>query len=103
MIVALLLVFLTSPWNAYANDYVSKLQMHAVETIKSNTPNLLPDYKTDMPQEVSLNEHHSIEAATQHSFENSEVANHLKKTAENRPYFVVDPEYDPISKNSYKS
>lgn len=98
-----ILSFMNHDLKASYKDYASQRQQKEMNITKSTSLTVVPDYKTAEPSETRFDDPHALNAATQNVFNSNEHAQTLKRTAEVRPYFVIDLEKDPIINHSKDS
>lgn len=89
--------------SAHADEHANHMQQQAASLAQTTAPESLPGFVTDTPAEASLNNVHSLEAASESATLTNDHAKDLHDMAIKRPYFVVDGEKDPIIKNSQKA
>ncbi|HUX79815.1 MAG TPA: conjugal transfer protein TraN [Alphaproteobacteria bacterium] len=89
--------------NASFKDYARERQKQIKNTTKTTAPQTIPGFQTASPPETSLDNASHLKGATESVFTNNDNAKALKHMAENRPYFLIDLDKDPLVKNSTKS
>jgi hypothetical protein len=84
-------------------DYAIERQKQSQVTTKTTPPDIVPGFQTASPPETRLDNASHLKGATESVFSNNDNAKALKRTAENRPYFLIDLDKDPLVKNSTES
>ena len=100
LLLSLLICLSSLPLGASEMGFSRKLQERFKNTGKSTNPSQVPGYKTDSPPETAYFEHNALGKANSTVFTTHKLANDVRKIAEDRPYFRIDPETDPIMKNA---
>ncbi len=99
-----IMLFLMLISNAFASyEHARRLQQHAQRGAQTTSPRTIPGFCTSTPPEVSFNDHQALESATTHVFSQNKTAKDLKTSAEERPYFKIDSERDPLISHSRAS
>jgi len=96
----LILLLPASKLRASFKEYASERQKMDKNTAKITSPHSIPGFQTPSPPETNLNHAQTLDAATARVFIQNLEAQTLKRTAENRAYFVIDLANDPLIKNS---
>ena len=86
-----------------ADNSIDNRRQEIKTLAQSKSPNTIPGFVTGSPAEASLNDVYALEDAADRAFINNKTANHVKKIAETRRYFVLDGEKDPIFVNSKRA
>jgi len=101
MIVLGFLIFLLNP--SFADDhsrFAKQRQSEGLGHFKKGKKEEVTGYKGDHPQETNFYNHGALATATGKEFQQNEHAQHYLKVAEERPFFQMDAENDPLVQNT---
>ena len=96
----LALITYASSTNAAHEDYAQKIHQQGLHNVRAPNPGIVPGFQGASPPQTAYNDLHALEAATSTVLASHETAKFVVTSAENRPYFRLDLDRDPLITNA---